>query len=360
MRTLFLAPEVFAGEGGIPRILRLYLKALCDEPDPNNRVGFIALNDPVLDDRELRSYTNASLSSWLVCSRNKRRFIRAAFKQAGIYDQILCGHVGQLPVALLAKLRRPWMRYFVVAHGIEVWGKLSLPERLALRFADRVICVSDYTRQRMMRQIKLDPKKCVVLHNALDPTFRITPGVPIAQTAPTIVTITRLSHSDRYKGVDHLIEAMPAVLKEIPDAVLRIIGRGDDLPRLQRLAAARELGKSVTFLGYVDDETMAQELANCRLFSLPSSDEGFGLVYLEAMARGRPCLGVRDGAAAEVFDERSGVFAPFGNVESIAAATIRALRTDWDEQAILDRAKHFSYARFRDELLALLHSRQAR
>jgi glycosyltransferase involved in cell wall biosynthesis len=110
----------------------------------------------------------------------------------------------------------------------------------------------------------------------------------------------------------------------------------------------------VEFLGYVNDKRMDAELRACRLFALPSEKEGFGLVFLEAMAHGRPCLGARAGGIPEVINAETGVLATFGDVPEIAAAAIEALRRDWNEETILSRARHFSYSRFRERLATLI------
>jgi glycosyltransferase involved in cell wall biosynthesis len=174
------------------------------------------------------------------------------------------------------------------------------------------------------------------------------------RTAPVILVVTRLTYADRYKGVEHMIEAMPAVRAAIPEAKLRIIGRGDDLPRLQKLRDKLGLGAVVNFLGFVEDGRMAAEFDSCRLFALPSRKEGFGLVFLEAMAHGRPCLGAQAGGIPEVITPDTGVMVEFGNVPDIARASVAALQRDWSEATILARARHFSYSQFKTHLASLL------
>jgi glycosyltransferase involved in cell wall biosynthesis len=193
-----------------------------------------------------------------------------------------------------------------------------------------------------------------VLPNTLDPDFPIEAGHPLENCPPTILTVSRLTTGDRYKGVEDLILAMPAVLAEIPAARLRITGRGNDLPRLMQLARQIGVADAVDFLGFVDDARLRDELRSCRLFALPSRKEGFGLVFLEAMAHGRPCLGARAGGIPEVISPESGVMAEYGNVPAIANAAIQAFRQGWDEAALMDRAREFSYATFRGRLAAML------
>jgi phosphatidylinositol alpha-1,6-mannosyltransferase len=355
MKTLLMTPELFATDGGIPRILRLYLKALCALATPADRVRFVTLNDAVADSQDLRRYSDSHLDRWQVCAGNKIRFIRSSLRHASSCDRIICGHVAQLPVAWLARCLRPRLRYYLVAHGIEVWRSFSLAERIALRGAHRIFCVSEHTRRTMLEHISLDASRAVVLSNALDPFFEVSAGEPLATCSPVILTVTRLNHSDRYKGVDDLISAMPAVRAAIPGATLRIVGRGDDLPRLQALA--QELGvlqAGVEFLGYVNDQELNEELRRCRLFALPSQHEGFGLVFLEAMAHGRPCLGANSGGIPEVVTADTGMLPAFGDVPAIARAAVSALQRDWPQAAILDRARYFSYSRFKERLASLL------
>lgn len=353
-RTLLLAPEIFASDGGIPRILRTYLKALCELAEPNDTVRLVALNDSVIDTQDLHRSANDRLTQVRVCSRKKGRFIRDALQLSRGVERIVCGHVAQLPVAFAAKLLNPRLRYYAIAHGIEVWRPFTALERLALRNATRVLCVSDYTRREMLRHVSLREGRAVVLHNGLDPSFEITAGAPFGSEGLVILTVTRLMSSERYKGVEHLIEAMPAVRSQFPTAILRVIGRGDDLPRLHELSRRLGLGTAVEFLGHIDDRRMKQELRNCSLFALASSREGFGLVFLEAMAHGRPCLGVRAGGVPEVIGEDTGILAAPGNTPAIAAACVDALQRRWDQAIILKRANGFSYWRFKEKLSAVL------
>jgi glycosyltransferase involved in cell wall biosynthesis len=353
-RTLLLAPEIFGSEGGIPRILQIYLKALCELAVPDRGVRLLALNDALIDSVDLRRCATDRLEHWEVAGRNKARFIRAAMRMSHGCDRLICGHVAQLPVAWAARCLNPRLRYYLVAHGIEVWRPFSVAERIALRSAERILCVSDYTRRELLKYCPLPESRTVVLHNALDPSFEIKNSRPLALADPVILIVTRLCFADRYKGVEHMIEAMPAVRAAIPAARLRIVGRGDDLPRLQALSEKLGLGPAVEFLGFVQDGRMAGEFDSCRLFALPSRKEGFGLVFLEAMARGRPCLGARAGGIPEVISPETGVLVEFGNVPDIARACVAALQRNWNEEAILSQVRNFSYPSFRERLASLL------
>ncbi len=354
MKTILFAPELFTGGGGIPRILRLYLKAMCELSSSGDRVRFLSLNDRVVDSSELQRYSNASLVEWEVCNRSKASFVRSAFRMGGNSDRIVCGHIAQLPVAMAVAMLNPRVRFNLVAHGIEVWRPFTLLERMALRRAERVWCVSEYTRRQLLDRCPLPEGRAVVAPNALDPFLEPLAAPTPPPGKPVILAVSRLSVADSYKGLNHLIDAMPAVLEKVPDARLRIVGRGDALPSLVARARKLNVASAVEFAGYRSDEELGEDFAACKLFALPSEKEGFGLVYVEAMAHGRPCLGARSGGTPEVIDAESGMLAEYGNVPEIAAALVEMLGRDWPVGPLLERARTFSYLRFKERLASLL------
>ncbi len=355
MTTVLLCPELFAADGGIQRILRLYLKALCDMAPAGGEVRLVSLNDREFPESLLRLYANQRLTHRHACARRKGVFVRRTLASVVGADRLICGHLGQLAVARLARTLHPRLDYFLVAHGIEVWRPYTRIERIALRGARRIFCVSDYTRREMRRQSGLPEARFVVLPNALDPQFSAPgEGSAAGPDDSVILTVARLDQRENYKGVDHLIEALPAVRKQLPDARLRVVGQGADLPRLRGLAAGLGVTEAVEFSGRIDDEALRAAYRDCALFALPSRNEGFGIAYLEAMAFGKPCLGARAGAVPELIDTDSGLLVDYGEHDQIAEALIRALRRDWDHAKIMARAARFSYPAFKDRLESAL------
>ncbi len=353
MNVLLLTPELFSAEGGLSRILRLYLKGFCELASSDEQVRLVTLIDPTIDSADLRAYANERLIDWAACGRSKIGFLKAALRSARKSDLIVCGHIGQLPIAWFCRLRYPRLRYVLVAHGLEVWRRFSWLEKRALNSAEKFWCVSEFTRGEILKYSRLPSNRAVVLANGLDPFLHEDKSVPAqANHAQVIVTISRLTWSDRYKGVDHLIQALPAIRERFPQVRLRIIGRGDDLPRLQKLAV--DLPEAVQFLGYVSDATIKKEIAACSVFALPSEREGFGLVYLEAMTQGKPCVAANAGGAPEVITAATGLLIPFGNVTALASACVEALARKWDPASIRARAEEFSYPNFRHRLKTLL------
>jgi phosphatidylinositol alpha-1,6-mannosyltransferase len=100
-----------------------------------------------------------------------------------------------------------------------------------------------------------------------------------------------------------VLEAWPAVRLRVPDARLMVIGDGDDAPRLRAKAEDLGLSGSVEFKGFLSDPDLAACYRESSVFVMPSLNEGFGLVYLEAMRQGLPCIGSIHDAAGDVIED---------------------------------------------------------
>lgn len=357
MSTLLLAPALFASDGGIERMMRLYLKALGELAGPADTVVAAALNDTSPDHPGFTRYGSPALCRRIMGNRARVRFGLRVLLAARRCDRMVCGHLHLWPLVALARKVRPGLRGILVAHGIEVWNPWPARTSGSVAAFGEVLAVSAFTRDRVRERCPgLPPERLAVVPNALDP--EVTRDRSIAPTPGRIVTLSRLNQSDNYKGIDHLIAALPAVTRAVPDAHLWVIGTGDDRPRLEALARQQAPGR-VQFAGFVPDAELGGWLGTAQVFALPSRDEGFGLVYLEALAHGRPCIAARAGGAPEVVDPGSGRLVPYGDVAALADACIDALRTPWDPARLRDRAGRFSYPVFRDNLARWLDRRAA-
>ncbi|HEX2644297.1 MAG TPA: glycosyltransferase [Thermoanaerobaculia bacterium] len=222
--------------------------------------------------------------------------------------------------------RRARSPYLVFLHGIEAWRKLTWDRRRALDNAAVLLANSDYTRQRARRFHPLPGAE--VLPLALEEVP--APGEPDRDLLERlgqgyILIVGRMAESERYKGHDELLDALRLVLHSRPGTRLVIAGDGDDRPRLQARRAALGLDEAVAFTGFISEATLAELYRRAAVFAMPSRDEGFGLVYLEAMRAGRPCVALRGTAAAEVVrDGETGLLVD-GGPEALAAALLRLL-----------------------------------
>lgn len=380
MKTLLVAPSIFRGEGGIARLMRLYLRALRELAQPGDQLGYIALVDRPEDARRAALQDGAvepvergpagpgaagGARPRLVVigrtgtSHSKASFVWQLLRQGWNADRVVCGHIHLLPVVWALSLVRPRLKYFLVAHGIEVWRTLGRWEARALGGCACVMCVSAYTRDEVIQRNRLLAlQRVVVVPNALDPSLagELFPPLPAVEKigAPRILVVSRLAAADRRKGVQSMIEAMPGILAGSARAHLRIVGDGDDLDRLRDLARGLGLAEAVSFTGRVDDSALRAEYAACDLFALPSAKEGFGLVYLEAMAWGKPCIAARAGGAPEVVDDTVGRLVEYGDLAGIAKAVADLVTRPPAPQAISGRVQRFTFGDLKRNLASHL------
>ena len=141
-----------------------------------------------------------------------------------------------------------------------------------------------------------------------------------------LLTISRLTKSDRYKGVDSVIEALPRLLETHEDLYYIVVGDGDDVPRLRQLAVAREVEHRVLFVGAVTDQELQLHLKAADVVVMPSKKEGFGLIFLEAMAFAKPVLGGNHGGTPEVvINNETGILINHGDIDGIISSLFRLL-----------------------------------
>lgn len=342
-----LAPEMFRAPGGIARVSRHYLQAIA-ETETTTEVFVVVLNDETISEENLAS-CNAKQVSATSCNRSKWECARVLWNLTKVPGRhITCTHVHLSPLLWLLKLSGRKLTYDVVVHGIEVWKPLSWLVRRGLTDASRILSVSNYTRRELVERYPQWGIKTLVLPNALDPSF--TPSRSDATHNEThahrILAVSRLAAHDWEKGIDHLIQAMEAVRQDIPDAELIIVGEGADRTRLEALARASSVSDVIHFHGRVDDDALRAEFGRCHIFALPSRKEGFGLVYLEAMAAGKPCIVANAGGAPEVINHDSGLVVSYGDVTLLAQTLIEALRHNWQSAKIRARAEVFSFPNF--------------
>jgi phosphatidylinositol alpha-1,6-mannosyltransferase len=169
--------------------------------------------------------------------------------------------------------------------------------------------------------------------------------------------VGRLSAAERYKGHDALVDAWPTVRAAIPRARLVVVGDGDDRFRLEARVAESGLTGSIQFVGRVSDRRLRGLYRGCALFVMPSAGEGFGLVYLEAMREGKPCIAL--GAANQIIEDGvTGLLLDEARPDALANAIVRLL-TDDELRARLGRAATAKFAGFFTEQHFARRFRQA-
>jgi glycosyltransferase involved in cell wall biosynthesis len=260
--------------------------------------------------------------------------------------------------------------YWTVAHGVEAWDIQRPTLQTALRHADRILAVSSYTRDRLLKEQNLDPSKIEILPNTFDPNrFKIGEKPPhlleqyqLKPEQPILLTVNRLVLSESYKGYDKVLEALPQIRRVIPNLHYIILGKGDDRPRLEQLIGERQLEDCVTLAGFIPDAELCDYYNLCDVFVMPSKLEGFGIVYLEALACGKPTLGGnQDGAIDALCHGELGALVNPDDVEEIAQTITQILQRTYPNplmfqpdalrQKVIDT---FGFERFQQTLAELM------
>lgn len=327
MRVLLLATDAYGGHGGIAFYNRCLAGALAQMPEVTEvvvvpRVMRFAPSDVPA---KIRFVAHAAGRKW--------RYLRAVARLAGEhFDLLICGHINLLPLAVpLARLKR--VPLVLQVHGIDVWQRPSARAAFWVRQVNAVWSVSGVTRDRMNTWVALPLSKYTVIPNTIHlECYGVAPRradllarYKIAGRK-VIMTLARLASDERYKGIDEIIEVMPALLADDPAFIYLIVGDGDDRPRLQAKAAALGVAENVVFTGFVAEAEKADHLRLADVFALPGRGEGFGIVYLEALACGVPVVGSQlDGSLEALRGGELGELADPTDPASLRACILRGL-----------------------------------
>jgi phosphatidyl-myo-inositol dimannoside synthase len=263
-------------------------------------------------------------------SRSRIRYATAVVMSllSGQYRIVVIGHINLLRLVVGASLLRWWNRpqLAFVAHGIEVWTGITGSKRTAMRSIWRVLCVSRYTERRIHEQVpKLPKTRYEIFPNALADSWlhlnhsNETDHRSIPVPDRFVLSVTRLDHAERYKGILTVLEAIPMLQDQSIHYV--IAGSGSDLEFLRGVADRYGIADRVHFFSARSDGQLAWLYRNCLAFVLPSGKEGFGIVYLEAMYFGAPVIAASEkGVLDVVTDGMTGMLVPYGHTVALVDA----------------------------------------
>lgn len=340
--NIFVFLEIFSCEGGIQSyvkdILNAYQALLQQAESKDNQPEVFLLRDSPDCDNPFDGPARNPIAfryfktkpAWLGRVRLAMALLGRLLQ--GRSDRVFCGHIKLAPLirAFCQPLNVP---YVVLTYGKEVWEPLSPAYRQALADADAIWTISRYSRDLACQSNHLDPDKFVMLPCAVDGTVFSPKPKPSnllekyeSQNAKVLMTVARLWSGDIYKGVDVTIRALPQIARVFPEVKYLVIGRGDDRPRLERLAQELGIADRVVFAGFVPTEDLPDYYRVADAYIMPSR-EGFGIVYLEAMASGIPVLaGHEDGSADPLLDGKLGWQVPYRDPDAVARGCIELLK----------------------------------
>ena len=359
---LFLTLKIFSDTGGIEKVCRIAGKVLTelDAESPGTGVKVFSMYDGSASNDE--KYIPAG--AFRGFGRNKPAFVLAACR-AGIKSrQVIISHINLLLPAFLIKIGSPSTRLILIAHGIEVWQPFSPIKKYMLGKCYQVLAVSNFTKEKMMAVHGIPAHRISVLNNCLDPflPLPIKSGVKDAgllrrygldSGEPLLLTITRLSFAEQYKGYDQVFRALRKLKDRYPGIRYLLAGKYDvaEKRRIDALVSSLGLEDTVILPGFIPEDELAAhyDMADC--YIMPSKKEGFGIVFIEALYYGKPVIaGNRDGSVDALDKGSLGQLVNPDDLEEITTAIKNVLD---NKQAHLPNhelvLKKFSYEVYKEK-----------
>lgn len=315
---LFLTLKVFSATGGIEKVCRVMGKALYEYGLENDKcVEIMSMHDTQNQAERNIYFPNTIFTGYAV---NKVGFVLHAVKNGRKADVVIISHINLLVTGWLIKKVNPNAKIILLAHGIEIWGKLRYAKRKMLDLCDEIICVSNFTAAIIAKKQELKNPKISVLNNCLDPFlnnqhsavadnnlrkhYAFTPGDVV------LLTLTRLSAKDRYKGYEFVLEAMMNLTATHKNIKYLLAGGSSDDEKvfLKKLIQKHSLQDNVILAGYIPDEDLPALFSMADVYVMPSTKEGFGIVFIEAMYYSLPVIaGNKDGSTDALLDGKLGL-----------------------------------------------------
>ena len=366
-------PNLFEFKGGIQVYLQDLLEGLLDE-FPNLS---LAIFDQLDKSKPKTEFSSGNIS--FTFSGGVPNFLRiphfalnlilgALSKQPKL---IVCGHLNFAPVAFWLR-RFTGIPYWILVYGVDAWMVQDRWKIEALHAAEKIVSISGYTRDRLIKEQNLPFDKIPLLPVTFDASrFEIghkpdylLKRYGLKPEQPVILTVTRLASADGYKGYDQILQALPEIRRQLPDVHYMLVGKGDDRPRIEQLIAQLHLQDCVTLAGFIPDQEIGDHYNLCDVFAMPSKGEGFGIVYLEALACGKPTLGGnQDGAIDALCNGALGALVEPDDVGAIAQTIVQILQGTYANpliyqpealrQKVIDT---FGFKRFKQTLAELMQT----
>lgn len=298
---------------------------------------------------------------------SKIKFIMDAVDAGSKSKVVILSHINLLVAGWLIKKMSPSTQVILMAHGIEIWQPLSKRKLMMLHSCDKILSVSSYTNEKIKKLHNLSDKKCSVLNNCIDPYLtcpaikerseKLTNRYGFTKDDVILLTLTRISKIDRYKGYDYVLEAIAAMGNTNLKYLLAGSYDADEAAYVKDIAVRLGLSDRLILAGFVPEEELHEYFSTADIYVMPSMKEGFGIVFIEAMFYGLPVIaGNADGSSDALQHGRLGILIPPEKPSAIVDAL---------QKILLDRNKyipdqkllkeHFSYETYKHNLEKFLN-----
>jgi glycosyltransferase involved in cell wall biosynthesis len=366
--------QTFSTTGGIQKMTRTLAHALFHLSKTESwNFRLFSLNDTRYD--LMTQYLPPG--NYRAFNSSRVRLGLTSIKEALHLDIVILNHINFSLIGIVIKLFNPKCRVWLIAHGIEVWRPLGFIKRTFLKkYCDKIICVSNFTKKQMIARHQSDPDKCVVLNNAVDPFIKLPDTFDKPEyllnrygfnsSNQVIFTLTRLASSEQYKGHEQVIKAVGSLKQQFPNIKYVLSGQYDSVEeiRIRSLIDKYDVKNEVILTGFLNENELTDHFLLADLFVLPSKKEGFGIVFVEALACGLPVIcGNADGSTDAIKDGKLGTainvddFAELQN--TITGYLIAPLIFDKRKNLQKECLQYFDEKYYRKNLQQLLTDEQA-
>jgi phosphatidyl-myo-inositol dimannoside synthase len=367
MRVCFYYLNAFNNTGGIEKFNRCFIKALgIIEAEGDIELSLISVFDKNIDERygkpvNFKGFNGNRLASIL-------HLIKHAYKD----DLIIIGHINLSIAAVLVKLIRPKCKIFVIAHGIEVWQRMFFVKKWSLQLASTILSVSTYTKNQLVLRNNIAPSKIRLFPNTIDPYFNLPKQFVkpqyllsrynLTNDQPVILTLSRLVSSEKYKGYDKVIAALGYVKDIFPNIKYILAGKYDEKEkqRVDALVKQYDMCDNVVLTGYLPESEVTDHYCLADLFIMPSRKEGFGIVFLEALASGVQVVGGnQDGTVDALINGALGKLINPSKISEISDSIIEVLSTPPINPASLQAKalEHYRFERYKKRLQTYINEK---
>ncbi|MEM6253801.1 MAG: glycosyltransferase [Cyanobacteria bacterium P01_D01_bin.156] len=371
-RYHLLFPNIFGFKGG-EQVYNNFLLCSLKEVYPNSQITVFLKRDKNFDEdnftpKNVQFYCFGHLFGFLQILVFSVYFIVLGIIQRP--KVVISSHINFSPICYCLYLLTG-IPFWIVAHGLEIWQLKGPLRRLSLHHAERTLAVSMYTFNRLLKEQNLDSNKVFLLRNTFDAgRFNLAPKPQrlltkygLKSNQPIILTVTRLAP---YKGYDKILHALPYIRYVIPNLHYVLVGKGEDKQRIEALIKKLELQNCVTLVGFVSDQELCDYYNLCDVFAMPSCGEGFGIVFLEALACGKPVLaGNQDGSIEPLLNGQLGCLVDPNNIHQIAYSLTQILSGNYANKLLYKPEKlrkkvleEFGLTRFKSRLHDLISINQ--
>lgn len=367
MRVCFIYTDAFSKYGGVQSFNRAILSSLhqlCFDVQMDVRA--ISLCD---DDCDERYFLKKRFKGF---KRRKISFFIYSVITAYRSDIFIVSHINLFSIGTLIKLFYPKKIILLTVHGIDVWQSFKGIKLKFLEQTNLILSVSDFTKKKLFYHNQtISLQKIVVLHNTIDPYLIIPKHFEkpnylfdrfnIDISTKVIFTLTRMDSSEAYKGYDITLKALHHLKNRIGKYVYILGGQSDvnEKNRINRLIKNYGLEDSVILPGLINESELSDFFLMADLFVLPSRKEGFGIVFIEAIANGTIVIaGNRDGSVEALLNGKIGFLVDPTDDNQICETIIKSILTKSFDPYLNQKLmlENFEFGVFKKRLYSYLYN----